>query len=80
VYYSVDIYRDDNAARPSITMDSVDAALFHIQAASMLSNLDVEDVQLVVYDSEDNPIWRLKILSIVEEAEVVDLEERRRGV
>jgi len=74
---TVFVFRDGRAD-PRLVVDSVDDALWHVRMAERLTDLDVEELSIVVFDDETgDPLYRLPICSL-NAGEVYDLNEFRR--
>ncbi len=75
--YQVAIFKT-SFGEPAFQTDSLDDAFWHIKLATALSNLDPEDLDIVIYE-DNEPIYKV-VLCNLGEADVVKFEGRdRRG-
>lgn len=75
MYFTVAIFKPGLGA-PSCEAETVDDAIFQVAMAEALSNLDPEDLEIILYDSNDEPVYRLHMCNL-NEAEVYDFKERK---
>lgn len=78
--YYVAIYKGGSRLSTIAEYPSVDEAIFHMEAAKVFDwDFDPSDLELIVYDSDDEPCFSLKATNLGEDekAQILQLDEAR---
>jgi hypothetical protein len=78
--YYVAAYKGDNRINTIGDFPSVDDAIFHMEAARTFSpGFDPSDLELIVYDSDDSPIFSMRVRNLGEDAKIYQLDDAREN-